>query len=104
MVPGQMVYAATLGVRQAPGATFASYALTHATLHPASRRYDAPPALGQQTLSVVVWQDDLDAAGAPAPKVSDRIVFASPAVTYLIEGVDSHLIDSAWFCSMRKAR
>lgn len=90
--------AATLRVRAASpgptGWTFTDYALKHVHRQ-ASAKYDpaGEPQADADRATFQVWQDDLDAAGAPAPRKSDLIV--QGGVTYEVDREPQGLFSGA---------
>jgi len=102
-VPDEASVSVTLGVRTAPGAAFTSYTLYHAKRRPGEHRHNVDPSLALQSLSWLLWKDDLDAASAPAPKPNDRITDAA-GVHWLIDSVEAHLFGEVFHCQTTRAR
>lgn len=103
VVPDNATVPVTLSVRTAPGAAFTNYSLTHAKRRPAGRKTDNSPAIAHETLSWLIWQDDLDAVSAPTPKVADKITDGD-GVSWVIQDVESHLLDEVWHVNTVRAR
>lgn len=97
--------AVTLYVRVAPGSTFSptgGYSLARARRKPDTRS-DGMPALAEQELEWGVWQADLDAAGAPAPKVND-VIQDGDGVRWSVDRVSRHLFGNHFRCQCVRER
>lgn len=103
VVPGEASVAVTFGSRQAPGATFTNYSLTHVKRRPGEQRSDMDPAVATSSLSWLIWQDDLDAVSAPRPKVSDKLTDSS-GVSWIIDRVEHHLLGQVFHVFTTRAR
>lgn len=103
------ISACTLRVRSsADQSAFTSYSLYHARQEPLSR-VDVPLGgnlITDETAPWLIWQDDLDAAGAPVPKIGDEISQSVAGVTVVweITAVDTELFGQPYVCSaLRRA-
>jgi hypothetical protein len=105
MYPPDFLEAVSFYSRLSPGgdANFSTaYALTHAKRwDPAASNVD--PELAATTLEWRLWADDLAAAGAPNPKVSDKITDAAGVEWFVVKAV-AKLMGGVWWLSCQKGR
>lgn len=95
---------ATLRLRRASPLIdqFDEYALGHAEKMTRSTQEEGQGDLsvaGTESAIFVVWQDDLDAAGAPrAPLPNDIIAWSATGAEYMVEGVVNGVLTNTWNC------
>ena len=59
-----------------------------------------PGILQHQHLTVSIYQSDIAAAAAPAPKVNDQLTFGDDVQTnYTIDDADNAMLGTVWVCS-----
>jgi hypothetical protein len=108
VVPSDVRFAVTLRSRDLSNdavAAFTDYALTHAKLRTSDIAEDQEGGAvvdGYSSASWLVWQDDLDAAGAPDPKVGDEVV-QSDGTRWRVTRVKNTLMREVWDLAVRQA-
>lgn len=106
VVPSDVRFAVTLQSRDLSNdeeATYDDYALTHAKLRTTDVSEGGESGAvvnGFATASWLVWQEDLDASGAPDPKVGDQIVHGP--TKWLVTGAKNTLLREVWDLAVRQ--
>lgn len=93
----------TLRARQGDDteAAYEDYTLYHVQTGASSAREEATGGVlfnGLRRRYFVAWQDDLDQAGAPRPKVGDLMVRASDSTEWVIQSVSNGILTNVWNC------
>lgn len=86
-------------------AEYTDYALYHVEVGHARGDEQAAGGMvvaGLRSRRFSVWQDDLDAASAPAPKVGDLLTRSRDGSEWVIQAVENGLFENGFGCECRE--